>query len=617
MKVITNDIQQQQAVLFLADTFTQYKDLLKPFYNRLLGVYEELSTFKYPKSNEWSTSFKVNKMHEVSNKILPRIISRSPKWIVSTKPDMITNNPTDPWQLEMQAMALQDLLYTIFQKYNLSEATRLWAKGMVNYGVGFAKVTTKYNISRKVEATDDMEEVMWPDWVVQQVPLVKKIKETVADEFVTIEPVSWTDLYYDPRYIMFSDMPWCIHVVDGVRLWQLKANDDYMNVDKIDALCNMSSENQDYKWQIRAITWIQSARTTKLDKNNICVKFYYWLYDLKDNGDERLYKIGVADDLVCICFEEITQIPFEQIRCFEDTETNMSTGFLEPIMGLQQELNYKKNSASNYINISLNRSWLWSANSWVNPKKLISKPNNIIQTTKSVEEAMRNLQEIPYREIHQSYFAEQNDFERQIQGLTFTIDTNNSANANWLTNTATGMRIKFYESNVVIDEVRKHFEEGLERLAYKLLTEIWENASENITIKQIWDDWFWEINQEALLDALNKYEIKVEAGSSSFDTIEERRNDSIAKWNIWAQAKWLWVNANLDSLFTDVLDTFEWTDWAKYVQPMQPMWLPWMPWQPPQWWGIGWWPIPKAVPQSWPAANLTQSIAQWSITTWL
>jgi hypothetical protein len=60
----------------------------------------------------------------------------------------------------MQAMALQDLLYTIFQKYNLSEATRLWAKGMVNYGVGFAKVTTKYNISRKVEATDDMEEVM-------------------------------------------------------------------------------------------------------------------------------------------------------------------------------------------------------------------------------------------------------------------------------------------------------------------------------------------------------------------------------------------------------------------------------------------------------------------------
>jgi hypothetical protein len=34
------------------------------------------------------------------------------------------------------------------------------------------------------------------------------------------------------------------------------------------------------------------------------------------------------------------------------------------------------------------------------------------------------------------------------------------------------MRIKFYESNVVIDEVRKHFEEGLERLAYKLLTEI-------------------------------------------------------------------------------------------------------------------------------------------------
>jgi hypothetical protein len=72
--------------------------------------------------------------------------------------------------------------------------------------------------------------------------------------------------------------------------------------------------------------------TPKVDKNNLQVKFYYGLYDLKDNGDERLYKIGVANDLICICFEEITQIPFEQIRCFEDTESNLSVGFLESIM---------------------------------------------------------------------------------------------------------------------------------------------------------------------------------------------------------------------------------------------------------------------------------------------
>lgn len=71
---------------------------------------------------------------------------------------------------------------------------------------------------------------------------------------------------------------------------------------------------------------------------------------------------------------------------------------------------------------------------------------------------MRNLSEIPHRTMDASYFQEQNDFERQIQGLTFTIDTNNSQSQQGLTNTATGMRIKFFESNAVIDQSRKQFE---------------------------------------------------------------------------------------------------------------------------------------------------------------
>jgi hypothetical protein len=35
----------------------------------------------------------------------------------------------------MQAHAIQDLLTTTFDKYALQEPVRLWAKGMVNYGM--------------------------------------------------------------------------------------------------------------------------------------------------------------------------------------------------------------------------------------------------------------------------------------------------------------------------------------------------------------------------------------------------------------------------------------------------------------------------------------------------
>ena len=89
MKIRTTDTQQQSAVLHVTETFRQYKEILQPYYERLLDVYKELNSFKYPKKADWTTTFKVNKMHEVSNKILPRIISRNPKWIVSMKPDII------------------------------------------------------------------------------------------------------------------------------------------------------------------------------------------------------------------------------------------------------------------------------------------------------------------------------------------------------------------------------------------------------------------------------------------------------------------------------------------------------------------------------------------------
>jgi hypothetical protein len=163
---------------------------------------------------------------------------------------------------------------------------------------------------------------------------------------------------------MFKDMPAVVHAMTGVRLADLKKNKDkYINIDKLEALTKIKKDSGDFKSQIFQLTGMTLETMPEVDKNNLNAKFYYGYYDLKDNGDERLYKIGVINDLVCVCFEEVTQIPFEQIRCFEDTETNLSVGFLESIMGLQQEMNFKKNSASEYITHSLHRGYFRSPNS--------------------------------------------------------------------------------------------------------------------------------------------------------------------------------------------------------------------------------------------------------------
>ena len=89
MKIRTSETQQQKAVLYVNEVKNQYRDLLTPYYDRLLAVYKELNSFTQPKYSDYATTFKVNKMHEISNKILPKIVSREPKWIVSVKPDYI------------------------------------------------------------------------------------------------------------------------------------------------------------------------------------------------------------------------------------------------------------------------------------------------------------------------------------------------------------------------------------------------------------------------------------------------------------------------------------------------------------------------------------------------
>ena len=448
---------------------------------------------------------------------------------------------------------------------------------------------------------------MWEEAVEE---INEQIDEKVVWEYATIDVVSWTQMLYDPRYILFNDMPAVIHTRQNVRLSEIKNwKDDYMNIDKLEALTKLdNTDKSKFQQMVQTITWLTTVETVKVDKNNLTLDEYYWYYDLKDNDNEKLYKISIANGMLCIGLEEITQIPFEQIRCFEDTETNLAVWFLEPIMWLQQEMNYKKNAASEYINNALNRSWIWSAHSGINPRKLISRPNNIIPTTKTVQEAQANLQEIPMRSLDSSYFNEQNDFERQIQGLTFTVDTSNTNNAQALTNTATWIRIKFYESNTVVDEIRKHFEEWLERLAYKLLEQTAENYDKNIVIKKMWDEWFWKIHKEAIVDALEKYEIQIETWTSSYDTIESRREDAIAKYNIWVQAAANGVNVNLEELFKDVLGTFEGVIADKYIQ-RQWADIMWMLLQGQQWPQSN---APKQLENEWVAGSKDEIAEQVS-----
>lgn len=292
VKVRVSTIEQENAIKYISSTFDMYKSLLKDYNNRLLEVYKEYSTFTQPKLAEWKTDLKVNKAHEVVNKITPRIMSKVPKFIVSNKPDVLNevdriDSPEEKMEklknLNMYTIAVQDYLTHVFDKYNLIEPIRLWAKNMIIYGNSFAKIRFRYEMARTTK-TVDKEEIYIDENGMEQVEKKdKEIEEYVWGEYPTIEVKSWSDIYYDPRYKIFNECPGVIEYTNGVRLGELKRNKDkYINIDKVELIPSLDSFQKDpdgYRKQLMVISGIDCSTVTEgIDKNALSIKTFYGLY---------------------------------------------------------------------------------------------------------------------------------------------------------------------------------------------------------------------------------------------------------------------------------------------------------------------------------------------------
>lgn len=604
---------QGKALKIIQDYREESADMTQEYRQRLLRVYRSYKTFREGNYGETMvrgrTDFKVNKAHEVVEKVLVRIIGRDPRWIVTprdigsfandneqatTQTQVDVNGqpttqsdyskPMRDRAAEWSACA-QDYLTYVFDEYNQRERFKLLARNLIVYGKAYAKTTWKYETARisKVtqKTTNDVNvdpnamtlDPTTGEPVVQDQTSVQDttVSEKVIGQYPSIDVISWTDMYYDPRYIFIEDRPAMVQFVESVRYKSLLQNKkDYFNLDQLEGILTLDPtlDSEQYKQRVRQITGIMELDPKVLKQNSLDITKYYGFFSKTGEAkDEKLYEMWSVNDTVLIKMQEITKQPIQEVKCFEDPESSYATGFVEPIISLQEELNWKKNSASEYINQMLTRRFIWSPYSGINPKDVM---NPIIPTTKTGDQALLNFPELKLSEIHPSYFQEENDFERQIQGMTFTVDTSNQQNQQALTNTATGARIKFFESNAVIDEVRKTFEKFLERVAYAMLMETFENMDDNIVFKKQGTDDFWHANKEFLRNAVQRYSIKVEAGSSSYNDLETRREEAIAFFNLASTAKQMGVDVNLDNAYKDTVQTFEKKDPMKYLQPVDP-----------------------------------------------
>jgi len=558
-----------KALQAVTSTKSSYKAMNAKRREQLAEIYREVMSYAGEKQADWSSTLKVNFANQIESLVTARLTAKNPKFIVSLRQntDAIVDryfkvskepgpeagpqemaefaqkkverekfkNEVDEW-----ATAIQDYLNFAFDEYGFNAKIRQGAKSLVRYGNVYGTVDYKHDVFRKKRDG--------------------KIEEVKADEYPALEIVSWTEVYLDPRFIQVSDAPSVIWEHDKVRLGELYAQkEDLFHLDKIKLINSneFNSERQEV-YQLMITSATTGETEAKKVKYLTIDKFYGYFNPTKNPENEGIYEIWTVNDAIVIKVKEIPRIPVHSAGCFEDVEQHYSIGYIEPILGLQREYNFKLNSAVEYINQSLNRSYMWDPNSGVNPKTLSNLgPGSIIPATKGIENALTGVQEIPHRDINQSYFANSNEVRRDMQSLTFTVDTTAPTSTQGFTNTATAVRARFFESNVMYSDTLKHYEEFIVRLAYDMLDAIAENAKEDIIIAKMGEGRFKWANKEIFEDAPLRYAIRVEVGSSSFDTIENRREDALAFWTVLKEAAAAGADVDLNKGVEEIIRSFE------------------------------------------------------------
>lgn len=564
---VSNEVQSK-AIAFINNLKSQYRNDCAKRKQELVSLYQDVMSYKGDKKQDWSSTLKVNFLNQIETLVTARLVRKSPKFLVSMRQeeDKIIDRyfkatTDDPQEKQKQIeqfkkeigewnLAIQEYLNMIFEEYDVKNIIRNIAKGLVRYGNTYATVSFK---KEKYTSFKDG----------------KKIEQTIK-EHPCLEYVPFSELYFDPRYKKTEESPAVIWEHTKVRLSDLYLfKDELMNLDKVKYAGKGDLVNE-YKQQIYQVLIPNS--TTGGDKwescNSLTIdKFYGYFSKTGEPKDESLYEIWVLNSSIMLKFKEINKIPIRSATNFEDPEQHFGIGYLEPVKSLQDEYNFKLNSATEFVNFALNRNWIWDPNSGVDPKRLSNLgPGSLIVANSGMENALNGLKELPVKEINSSYFAMNNETRRDMQTLSFTVDTNATSQSQGFTNTATAVRARFYENNTVYADTLEQLENLVTRLAYDMLDEISHNAENDLIIYKLGENRFKFLDKKIFEDAPLRYMIRVEVGSSSFDSIESRREDALAFWTVLKEAKQMGVDINDKKALEDVINTFEKRNASQYVK---------------------------------------------------
>ena len=524
---------QQKAVNFVTTKSGDWESMCSQLRDKWLIFYELYRNFETKGRQPWQSKLFIPKAFEVVEKIAPRLIAHDPKFLaVSKTTKSVQYTPI-----------LQDYLQYVWDEENLKEKTKGWVKNMLIYGTSFAKVG--WNQRTKTKTTK--EDIEFEGELFEQ----ETEEETLVDEIPTFDLVDIFDILLDPRETDLQDGLGIIHKRDNV----LKADldpDVYFNIDEIKSERDIDQDKKQ-KYSDRGIADMSNEEYCSIQE-------YWGLFEEKGHWKEKI--ISIANKSTLIRYENnpfITEDKPRGIRPFVPIYDQQvpgefyGIGEIEPIQSLQTEINTIRNQRMDNVNLGMNQLWRVDPDAGINPTQVISRPGQLIFARQGEIEPMFN------RDVPVSGYQEEQSLNRDIQTATGTIDFTQDSGSQGFTNTATGERIRANEANSRYQSKLDNIESGIAKVGKMMLYMASIFSDENIVIRRLaedGDEQFFELNSSIFEGAAEGIDVKVDAGSTGFDTIEDKRNSAIALGNISLQYANAGVPVDLTRNFIDILKYF-------------------------------------------------------------
>lgn len=518
---------QEKAVAHVMEKASQWEAMTESLREKWLGFYELYRNFETRDRLPWQSKLFIPKAFEVVEKIGPRLIAHDPKFLAV---------PKKAGALQFSSI-IQEYLQFVWEEESLSDKMSLWVKSMLIYGTAFAKIDwkmrTKTKKKKKLTKTEEL--------TIEE--------ETLIDEVPTFEVADIFDILIDPRETSIQDAFGLIHKIDNV----LKENldtDVYFNLDEIE-----ENEIDDDKKQKHVERGVMD-----MDTDYISLKEYWGYFDAGKGLKE--YVITIANGGTLVRFEENPFItdnrprglrPFVAIYDQPVPNEFYGIGEIEPIESLQIEINTLRNQRMDNVNLGINQIWRVDPDSGINPSQVVSAPGQLIFARAGEIEPLFN------RDVPVSSYNEEAAINRDIQTTTGTIDFTQEGGRSSFTNTATGERIRANEANSRYQYKLNNVESGIAQVGKIMIRMAGVLADENIVIRRLTEEGdvkFADVNASVFEIAAEGIDIRVDSGSTGFDTIEDKRNNAIALGNISLQYASAGAPVNLVKNFTDILKFF-------------------------------------------------------------